>query len=120
MKNVKKVLVIDDDEIMLEGMKIALEDEGYKVETLSDNSSVEVFVQSFSPSVILIDYWMPGMNGGEITRILKTKEKTKNIPIIMISASQNAEEIAKESGADEFIAKPFDLDVLMHKVDSML
>lgn len=112
----RKILIIDDDEVMLEGMKIALEDEGYEVYLLSNNTNVLGEVKRFKPSLILIDYWMPGINGGEITQGLKENNHTSKVPVIMISASQNAATIADDAGADDFIAKPFDLDELVGKV----
>lgn len=119
MKNKKKILVVDDGEEMLEGIKIVLEDEGYNVMAIADNTQVFKKVKQFNPGLVLIDYMMPGADGGQITKRLKSNALSKEIPIMMFSASQQIEKVAKESGADDFLAKPFELDLLIQKVEKL-
>lgn len=106
------VLVIDDDEGILEVVKIILEDRGYKVETVQDSSMITGVIDKKLPQLILLDIWMSGIDGQEITRTLKKDALTSHIPIILMSANQETEKIAKATGADGFITKPFDIDHL--------
>jgi CheY-like chemotaxis protein len=68
------------------------------------------------PDLLLLDIWMSGMDGKEICKHLKSQEVTKHIPIIMISANKDTQKIAFECGADDFIAKPFQMKNLLQKV----
>ena len=112
----KKVLVADDDPSILHSIKMLLEDEGYTVETTGGDKTAQE-VKDFMPDVILLDIWMSGMDGRDICKHLKTQSETKHIPIIMISAHQDVEKIAKEAGADDFVSKPFDIYQMLDKVE---
>jgi DNA-binding response OmpR family regulator len=111
----KKVLVADDDPAILEVITIMLEDDGYAVKT-TDNGQTENTAREYLPNVILLDIWMAGMDGRIICKSLKRHKLTKHIPIIMISANKDTKKFAKEAGADDFMAKPFDMNDLLHKV----
>lgn len=113
----KRVLIVDDDLPIVEVIKIILEEKNYLVDTLTESQSIKEKLSLDLPDLILLDIWMSGLDGVEITRILKSSPRTKHIPIIMISANNEVEKIAKNSGADDFIAKPFDVDVLIKKVE---
>lgn len=115
----KKIIVVDDDLGILEVIKIILEEEDYKVITIDDGKMILKKIEDEMPDVVLLDIWMSGQDGGEIAKHLKAKEKTKSIPIIMVSAKNDTEKVARESGADDFITKPFDMDVLLEKVKKM-
>ncbi len=105
----KKVLICDDDEGIIDVIKIVLEDKGYLVQTCVDSRTIYETVAKFKPKIILLDLWMPELGGDEITRELKNNKDTKHIPIIIISASKDTIIVAKESGAEGFICKPFDI-----------
>lgn len=111
----RRVLVADDDLSILEAIRLILEFDHYRVETVSD-ARIEDKVASFTPDVILLDIWMSGGDGREICRKMKNDVKFQHIPIILISASKDVQESAKEAGADDFIAKPFEMDELLAKV----
>lgn len=111
----RRVLVADDDLSILEAIRLILEFDHYRVETVSD-ARIEDKVASFMPDVILLDIWMSGGDGREICRKMKNDVKFQHIPIILISASKDVQESAKEAGADDFIAKPFEMDELLAKV----
>lgn len=113
----KKILVVDDDTGILESLQFLLEDAGYTVITSEDGSIFENITDSQKVNLILLDYWLPKQNGGEITRRLKSSPNTKDIPIIIISASYNVKKITKEAGADDFIPKPYDMDILLQKIE---
>lgn len=116
MTNAKKrILVVDDNPAILDALNIMLEEEGYDVETTEDGAAAKNMTQPF-PDLLLLDIWMAGMDGRDICKHLKSGVATKNIPVIMVSATKNIEQIAKDSGADGFIAKPFQMEHLLAKV----
>jgi DNA-binding response OmpR family regulator len=116
----KKVLVFDDDIGILEVTKIILKDKGYKVKTLSTFENAFKNIDTFCPDMILIDLWMPGINGEEIVKQIKMSPEKHTIPVVILSASKNTQEIAKESGADDFLCKPFDINDLEEIVDKYI
>lgn len=109
-------MVVDDDHGILEVIQIILEGENYDVLTLSSSEAIEDKIRTFSPDIILLDIWMSGQNGGEIAIKLKSDTNTSHIPIIMISAKNDTDVIAKQSKADDYISKPFDMDDLLNKI----
>ena len=113
----KKILVIEDDPGILESLKMVLELSGYYVIVAEDGQIIERGFDGRRPDLILMDYWLPIRNGGEIAKGLKNTEGTKNIPVIIISASLNIRDIVKECGADDFIPKPYDLNELLYKIE---
>lgn len=112
----KRVLVVDDDHGILEALSILLEEAGYTVKTTPNGSTVSGEIHSFSPHVILLDIWMSGQNGCDICKNLKRMNHTKRIPVIMISANRDMVKISKDCGADDYVAKPFEIDELLNKV----
>ncbi len=111
----KKILVADDDSGILDALQIMLEDNEYAVTVTIDGQTIYKMERDF-PDLILLDIWMSGLDGREICRYLKQSELTRSIPIIMISANRDTEKIAKEAGADDFLAKPFEMDELLKKI----
>lgn len=116
----QKVLVVDDDPGILEVIKIILEDNGYEVCVLSDGKEVVKKILNFEPNIVLLDIWMSGIDGGVITKILKSNERTKTVPVVIFSASNDTERLAKEMGADDFLTKPFDIPDLVAKIKKNL
>jgi CheY-like chemotaxis protein len=112
-----KILVVDDDEGIVEVVQIVLEGEGYVVQT-SMNGAIFQLLSNMAeqPDLILLDVLLSGEDGREISKRLKSDEKTKHIPVVMLSAHSDASKIADNSGADDFLEKPFDVDVLIEKV----
>lgn len=112
----KKALIVDDDGDILLALKVALESAGFEAETVGTGEGVIDKVKKNPPSVLLLDLVLPGTDGLEIARQLKSHSETKSIPIIMVSAYPESERFALESGVDIFIAKPFDIDYLVNTV----
>lgn len=112
----KKVLIAEDDQSILEVMHIILMDAGYEILTVDDGNLLMKTIESFLPDILLLDIWMGGRDGGDIAKQLKSQESLKHIPIIMISANNDTEKIAKKAGADGFLQKPFDVDELLQIV----
>ena len=111
-KTKKKILVADDNPAILDALKIMLEEEGYAVETTVDGASA-LDMKGPLPDLLLLDIWMSGVDGRDICKRLKGAAATKHIPVIMVSAAKDTEQIAKDSGADYFISKPFQMEDLL-------
>lgn len=113
----KKILVIDDDVDILEALGEMLEMSGYEVETSEkDGVYIDKRIEVFKPNLIILDVLLSGHDGRHICRRLKSQDKTKTIPIIMISAHPNAEKSALEAGANAFLPKPFEIDSLRDQI----
>lgn len=108
-----KIFVCDDDPGILEVVKIILEQNNYKVLTASNGQGIQKKLAKSQPNLLLLDLWMPGIEGTEITRILKKDDSTKNIPIIIISALSDTNNITRQIGADGFLPKPFAISDLL-------
>jgi DNA-binding response OmpR family regulator len=116
---IKKILICDDDEGILDITGLLLESYGYQV-TLEPNSSLLIpRIQIEKPDLLIIDIWMPVLMGDEIVRILKKDKETAQIPVIMFSASRESKRIASEVGADDYIAKPFNIEDLNNKIRAL-
>lgn len=116
----KRILVVDDDPDISEGLQMLLEGAGYEVGTCEDGEFLKWRFDTNKPDVILLDFWLPNMNGGDITKVLKHRADTKDIPVIIISASMNVRKQAKDFGADDFISKPYDISEVLMKVAGFL
>lgn len=116
MKHKKRILIIDDSKDILEAIQLLLEDAGYAVIAIDSGEYIDHLDSNYLPDLILLDLLLSGQNGGQVIQKLKNNDKTKNIPIILNSAHPNAKNIWKELGADDFIAKPFDIDILLTTV----
>ena len=114
--NLHKILVVDDDVSILDAMKIALELQGYQVETTTKGEETFSKIGSFKPDLIFMDVYLPGMDGREICKQIKEDDKTNHIPVIIFSANKSMKEVFEESGANDFIGKPFNMDELYEKV----
>lgn len=112
-------MIADDDSGILDAVEMMLTIEGYKVAATANGSSVLAMDKEY-PDLLLLDIWMSGEDGRDICRKLKDSEKTRNIPVILISASTELERSAKEAGADDYLAKPFDMYALLSKISSHL
>ena len=112
----KKILVVDDEQDILDFLQIILEEEGYNVMTTDKGEYLEKLHNGGLPDVILLDMLLSGKDGREIVKYLKSQEETKHIPVIMFSAHPGAEESARKAGADDFVAKPFEIDLLLARI----
>ena len=112
------VLVVDDDQDILEATSLLLETEGYRVATARDGQeALDRIAGGLCPSVILLDLMMPGMNGFDFYAELRRLEgPAAHAPVIVISATRELGRHAAELGAEDFIAKPYDLQLLLDKI----
>lgn len=109
----KRILVADDNEGVLDSVRIILEGEGFAVRAVTDAD--EVLPLSLElPDLIILDLLMSGADGREVCKLLKAQEPTAHIPILLMSANSGIAQIASEAGAEGYIGKPFEIDDLVN------
>ena len=122
MMSRQSVLVVEDEEDIMEVIRFNLEKEGYEVhQALSGEKALQV-IENNLPSLVLLDLMLPGINGLDLCRIFKQNDRTKAIPVIMLTAkSEDADIVAGlEMGAEDYITKPFSPRVLLARVRTVL
>jgi CheY-like chemotaxis protein len=112
----KKILLVDDEPDIVEFLQVLLEEEGYTVAITDKAEYLEKLHLGGPPDLILIDVLLSGKDGREIVKHLKSQEETRHIPVIMFSAHPGAEKTARAAGADDFVAKPFEIDEVLAKM----
>lgn len=112
----KKILIVDDDEAILEAIKVTVEMAEYEAVALSRGEETVRVAREAKPDLILLDLLLSGVDGVEIVQRLRGEEITKDIPIVMLSAHPTAAKVAFNAGANGFIAKPFDINDLLKEV----
>ncbi len=115
-----RILVVDDDIDILSVMEVLLSMKGFDVEVTAKGENTFPKINSFKPDLILLDVLISGHDGRSICKQLKANETTKHIPVIMFSAHPGAAATISDYGADDFIAKPFDVENLLKKVYAQL
>ncbi|HEV2582898.1 MAG TPA: response regulator [Ktedonobacteraceae bacterium] len=113
------VWVIDDQQDILDVVQIVLDDAGYQTSTYLTGASL-LQPMEHPPDLILLDILLSGEDGRVICRQLKSREQTRQIPVVLLSAHFNAAKAIEECGADDFLAKPFHLDELVNTVKKNL
>jgi len=116
----KKILIADDDPGIVDSVSMILEMMGYDVAFTYDGAVVPAQVANRHTDLIVLDIWMSGQDGREICKILKRDADTKNIPVLMISASHDVKQSAFDAGADDFLEKPFEMNTMMSKVAHLI
>ncbi len=111
------ILVIDDEPEILNTVSAILEFEGYEVEQAANGAEGLDCIERKRPSLVLLDMRMPVLNGWDFARIVR--EKGLQLPIVVMTAAQDARRWAQEIGASGYIAKPFDVDDLLTTVGSL-
>jgi two-component system alkaline phosphatase synthesis response regulator PhoP len=111
----KKVLIVDDEPDMLELITFHLELEEIECVAAYDGEEALIKAKQEKPDLIILDVMLPGINGYKVCRLLKFDELYKTIPIIMLTARTQKKdiELGQETGADEYVTKPFEMDTLV-------
>ena len=118
----KNILVVEDDLDIRELISFNLQNEGHQVFEAKDGEAGIDKVREKLPDLILLDLMLPGIQGLDVCRIIKSDQETKETPIIMVTALGQEEDIVKglETGADDYITKPFSIKVLIARVNAVL
>ncbi|MFA6087142.1 PleD family two-component system response regulator [Mucilaginibacter sp.] len=117
----KKILIVDDNDLIVEVMSYILVNCGYDVSTLSSGEEVINQVNITHPDLVILDAILPGMDGRDICKILKLNKTTHDMPIIMCSSYDEIGKSLNQTGApDDFLSKPFDMTTLLDKVEHQL
>lgn len=121
-KTNKRILVVDDVPLNIQLLKTYLSSEGYHILSAKDGSEAIEQAKKLKPDLILLDVMMPKMNGFEVCKIIKSDMKTQFIPIILVTALNELDNKIKgmDSGADDYLTKPFNKLELMARVRSLL
>jgi CheY-like chemotaxis protein len=114
----KTVLVVDDSVALLDAMTAAFEEAGYDVATAVDGEEVFRKLATADPEALLLDIYMPKINGAEVCRLVKSHPHWKKTFLVLMSGrvSESELETYKRIGADEFLRKPFDPEVAVQVV----
>jgi excisionase family DNA binding protein len=119
----KRVLVVDDDEAIVEMFTDLLERDGrFELKTASTGYEAGIITERFRPDVILLDFKLPDVNGNTVCRTIRSNPSYEHIRIIAISGVADPDEVEelRSAGADDFIRKPFDINVVIARMSELL
>lgn len=113
-------MICDDDAGILEVLEMMLEMEGFSVFTENNSTNLLKEVANVRPDLLLMDLWMPVLSGDQLLKTIRITPEFQKLPVIIFSASVDGKHIAKDAGADDFIAKPFDMDNVANTIRKVL
>jgi DNA-binding response OmpR family regulator len=115
-----KLLIVDDATDLLDAMEMILTQKGYFIKTLPGYKNIYKEIEDFNPDLLIIDIFLAGMDGRDICRELRKTIVNKYLSIIIFSASPKALEDYQSYGADDYLEKPFGINNLVEKIESVL
>jgi len=117
-----RILIVEDEEPLTMLLRYNLEAEGYEVETAARGDEADTRLKESSPDLLVLDWMLPDMSGLEFTRLLKRDKDTKDLPVIMLTARADEHDkvAGLDSGADDYITKPFSPRELMARITAVL
>jgi len=122
MSDAPVVLIVDDNALNLQLLSFLLAAHGYEIRTAADASGAQRVLDDVRPSVILMDVCLPGTDGLTFTRKLKADPRTRDIPVVAVTASamKGDEEAARAAGCDDYVTKPFDTRAFPGRLERLL
>ena len=119
---VKHILIIEDEKDIADLLQFNLENQRYSVSVATNGEDGIQYARQEEPDLVILDLMLPGIHGLDVCKILKSEKKLKKTSIIMLTALGQEEDIVKglESGADDYIPKPFSFEILLARVKSVL
>ena len=120
MKEIAKILVVDDDSGIGEMLKTLLEFYDFNVTITENPNAAEELIQKHDIDLVLLDMLISGVNGTDVCRRLRKNEHTSDVPVLMMSALHDAGAKCRDAGANDFIAKPFEMEELISKIKEVL
>jgi DNA-binding response OmpR family regulator len=117
-----KILVVDDSTTNVVLLEAILDEKGYQIETALNAKEAYAIIENDSPDLILLDLLMPKISGFDFLEEIRKNEKTRNTPVIVVSALTDEENVEKimKMGAIDFVKKPIDLQYLVERVENVL
>ncbi len=117
-KKIKKVLIVDDDPVMIKMLESRLKANGYEVSAVTEATDGLQIAMDTLPDLVVLDVMMPIINGYNFCRLLKADEKGKNVAIILLTSRNEIEDIKTgfEMGADAYLTKPINIDKLLDTI----
>jgi DNA-binding response OmpR family regulator len=116
------VLLVDDEMEVLKVISLSLQGKGFKVRTASNGADALHFMQTDMPDIVIMDIFMPAMDGYQVQQKMRSDCKTVDVPIIMLSAALSPEERSKalDLGADDYISKPHEPKEFISRINALL
>ncbi len=119
-ENAVSVLVVDDDPNILALLQAVLTNWGYRVVCAADGEEAWKHLDTEPPDLVLLDFEMPGIDGGEVCRLMKRHRRKCSIPVLLMSGRPDVDALSRRAGADGFLCKPFGLDELHQELDTAI
>ena len=116
----KQILIVDDDDGIQETLQAALEDEGYEAICAEDGVSALEKLETATTALILLDLMMPRMDGYTFAQHLRQRGRLPAIPLLVLTAHGQAAQRARQLGANDYLEKPFEIELLLEKVASLV
>ena len=122
METKKTILVVEDDKSLLPMITYNIEKNGFQVKSATNGEDALLLIKEEIPSLAIFDWMIPEPNGLELCKILRRKQETSNLPIIMLTAKEEEEDKIKglEYGADDYISKPFSPAELIARIKALI
>lgn len=122
MRDQRRILVVDDAEDLIELLDYNLARAGFLVRTAANGRQALEQIQREKPDLVILDLMMPGMSGSEVLRRLRSEAETKELPVILLTAKgeESDQIVGLTLGADDYVVKPFSMQVLMARIDAVL
>ena len=116
------ILVVDDDETIRVLVESILQKEGFETVAAENGKDCLNILKSAPPTAIILDWEMPEIDGLEVLKTIKADEKTKSIPVMMLTSKNNIADVSEclEAGANDYSAKPFDHNGFIMRVRKLL
>lgn len=115
-----RVLAVEDSPTVLATMKQLLTQEGHEVETANDALSAMAVLQASTPDIMLLDIMLPGVGGIELCTVIRRNPQYESMPIIMVTSLSNQATLARYTGADDYVTKPFSEEQLIGTINHHL
>jgi len=118
----ERILLVDDDDMMLSFLSAVLSDEGYAVDTVEDGAEAWEQIRREMPSLVVCDYMLPGLDGGALLSKLRSHNRFRHVPFIMLTGNADPVQMVEnlEGGADDYLIKPVTAGELIKRVQTVL
>ncbi len=117
-----RILIVEDSPTQMEELKYILEKKGYMVDAASNGKEAMVYLEGKIPTIIISDVMMPEMDGYQLCRKIKSDDKLKIIPVLLLTTLSDPDDVVKglDCGADNFVTKPYEENVLLSRIEYIL